>query len=55
MAILLMIFAGVAVLVGLCFWGANRWSSTSRDRQKTAALRSQQTNPTTADRGTGID
>jgi hypothetical protein len=56
MAILLMICAGVAVLVGLFFWAANRWSSPARDRQKTAAMRSgQQANPATAKRGAGIN
>jgi hypothetical protein len=56
MAVLLIICAGIAVLVGLFFWGANRWSSPERDRQKTAAMRSgQQANPTTAKRGAGIN
>jgi hypothetical protein len=56
MAIFFMICAGVALLVGLCFWGANRWSSPERDRQKTAEMRrAREASPTTAKRGAGIN
>jgi hypothetical protein len=58
MAILLIIIAAIALVVGLVFWATNRWSSPSRDRAKTAPLRNaRQTaqTSTTPDRGTGIN
>jgi hypothetical protein len=44
-------------VVGLAFWGSNRWSSRSRDREKTADLRAgrDMAASETVKRGTGIN
>jgi hypothetical protein len=55
--VILLTVLGVAILLILCFFAANRWSSRSRDREKSKALReNQQTaQPGTEDRATGIN
>jgi hypothetical protein len=57
-AILLLIMLGVALVLVICFFAVNRWSSRSRDREKNSDLRNsrqmgQQANTDT--RGTGIN
>ncbi len=56
-AILGIVFLMVALVVMLGFWGANRWSSTARDREKTRDQRSFRTSedPRTDKRGAGIN
>jgi hypothetical protein len=56
-AVLLLTALGVAVLLVLCFFAVNRWSSSGRDREKSKALRDNQQmeQPGTENRGTGIN
>jgi uncharacterized membrane protein YccC len=57
MSIVLIVAIGVAILLVLAFFAMNRWSSPSRDRQKSEALRTnrQMTEPERENRGTGIN
>jgi hypothetical protein len=56
-AILGLIFVGVAIVLVLCFFATNRWSSRARDREKSKDLRSsrQMESANTEERGTGIN
>ena len=56
-AILGLIFVGIAILLVLCFFAMNRWSSPEHDRQESAALRANRQVPgqITGTRGTGIN
>jgi hypothetical protein len=56
-AVILLTVLGVAILLILCFFAVNRWSSRDRDREKSKALREsrQMTEPDTEDRGVGIN
>ena len=57
MAIVILIFVGIVLLLGIAFWCWNAWSSRAEDRKETATIRSgrQQTAPNTMKRGTGIN
>ena len=57
MSIVIVVALGIALLLILCFFAVNRWSSRARDRDKSAALRAnrQMTHPNTEERGSGID
>ena len=57
MSIILVIAIGVAILLILGFFAVNKWSSSARDREKSAELRrNRQMTPTgTENRGTGIN
>jgi hypothetical protein len=56
-AIIVLVAIGIGLVVGLAFWGSNRWSSRSRDREKTADLRAgrDMAASETVKRGTGIN
>jgi hypothetical protein len=56
-AVILLPVLGVAVLLILCFFAVNRWSSRDRYREKSKALREnrQMAQPGTDDRGIGIN
>jgi hypothetical protein len=56
-AILGLIFVGIAVVLILCFFATNRWSSRARDREKSKAMRDsrQMETANTDPRGTGIN
>jgi hypothetical protein len=55
--VILLTVLGVAILLILCFFAVNRWSSRGRDREKSKALRENQqmAQPGTEDRATGIN
>lgn len=57
MSIIIVIAIGIGILLTLGFFAMNKWSSPSRDREKSAELRRnrQMTPPSTEDRGTGIN
>lgn len=57
MAIVILIAIGIAILIVLGFFAVNSWSSPSRDREKSAELRTnrQMTGAEHATRGTGIN
>jgi len=48
---------GVAILLILCFFAMNPWTSRDRDREESKALRGnrQMAQPGTEDRGIGIN
>jgi hypothetical protein len=56
-AILGLIFVGIAILLILCFFAMNRWSSPEHDRERGATLRANRQMPgqITGTRGTGIN
>ncbi len=56
-AIILLTLLGIGILLILGFFAVNRWSSRSRDREKSASLRDnrQMAEPSTESRGTGIN
>ncbi len=56
-AILGLIFVGIAILLILCFFAMNGWSSPEHDREGGAVLRASQQMPgqITGTRGTGIN
>ncbi len=57
MSIVIVIAIGIAILLVLGFFAINKWSSPSRDREKSGELRENRrmTSPDTEDRGTGIN
>ena len=57
MSLVIVVALGIALLLILCFFAVNRWSSPARDRKKNTGLRAhrQMTHPNTEERGSGID
>ena len=57
MIIVILVFVGIALLLGATFWCWSAWSSRAEDRRETATLRSgrQETAPNTMKRGIGIN
>lgn len=57
MTIILLFTLAIGILIILGFFAVNKWSSFGRDREKSAELRRnrQMTQPSTEDRGTGIN
>lgn len=57
MSIVILIALGIALLLILCFFAVNRWSSRGRDREASKALRDnrQMAQPSSEERGTGIN
>lgn len=56
-AIIGIVLLSVAAVVALAFWGANRWTSRSRDRAESSERRTnrERTAPNASPRGTGIN
>jgi hypothetical protein len=57
MVIVILMFIGIALLIGVAFWCWSGWSSRAEDRRETATLRSgrQRSEPNTMKRGVGIN
>jgi hypothetical protein len=57
MFIVILMFIGLALLIGVAFWSWNAWTSRAEDRKENATLRSsrQQSEPNTVKRGVGIN
>jgi hypothetical protein len=57
MTIILLFTLGIGILIILGFFAVNKWSSDTRDREKSVDLRRnrQMSGPNTQSRGTGIN